>query len=273
MAGLLVAEQVPRAADLEVAHRDLEAGAELRVVRERGQPLARLARERGRRGVEQVRVGALARAAHAPADLVELGQPELVRALHDQRVRARDVEAGLDDRRAHEHVGAAAEELEHHVLELALRHLPVRHEHARLRHQRPHALGGLVDRLHAVVEEERLPAAGQLALDRLLHEVLVVVAHVGLHRPPALRRRLDDRDVAQARERHLERPRDRRGRQREHVDLQAQLAHQLLLLHAEALLLVDDEQPELLGPHVAREQPVRADEDVDLALLEVGERS
>ena len=43
----------------------------------------------------------------------------------------------------------------------------------------------------------------------------------------------------------------------------------LLLLDAEALLLVDDHEPEVLRLHVAREQPVRADQDVDLALGEV----
>ena len=135
-----------------------------------------------------------------------------------------------------------------------------------LGHQRADALGGLVDRLDAVVQEEGLAAADELALDRLRHQVVVVVADVGLHGPAALGRRLDHRDVAQPGERHLERARDRRGGQRQHVDLQPQLAHQLLLLHAEALLLVHDQQPELLRAHVAREQPVRADEDVDLAL-------
>jgi hypothetical protein len=60
VAGLLVAEEVACAADLEVAHRDLEAGAELGVVGQRGQALARLLRERRRGWIEQVRVGTLA---------------------------------------------------------------------------------------------------------------------------------------------------------------------------------------------------------------------
>ena len=42
VAGLLGAEQVAGAADLEVAHRDREAGAELGVVGERREPRARL---------------------------------------------------------------------------------------------------------------------------------------------------------------------------------------------------------------------------------------
>ena len=44
VARLLVAEQVAGAADLEVAHRDLEAGAELGVVGERREPLSALSR-------------------------------------------------------------------------------------------------------------------------------------------------------------------------------------------------------------------------------------
>ena len=57
----------------------------------------------------------------------------------------------------------------------------------------------------------------------------------------------------------------------EHVDLEPQRAQELLLPDAEPLLLVDDDEPELLRDHVAREDPVRADEHVDLALGELRE--
>ena len=78
---------------------------ELRVVRERREPRRRLGAERRRGGIEQIGVGTLAGATDAAADLVELGQPEPVRPLDDQRVRLRDVEPRLDDRRRDEHVG------------------------------------------------------------------------------------------------------------------------------------------------------------------------
>ena len=77
--------------------------------------------------------------AHPAADLVELGEPERVGALDDQRVRLRDVEARLDDRRRDEHVGVAGEEREHPLLELALRHLAVGDEEAQLRAELPRA--------------------------------------------------------------------------------------------------------------------------------------
>src|SRR5215212_2799306 len=134
------------------------------------------------------------------------------------------------------------------------------------------ARGRLLDRVDAVVQEERLAISRELPFDRLLDELLVVLADVGAHRAAALGRRLDHADVAQPGERHLERARDRRRGQRQHVDAQLQLAQQLLLLHAEALLLVDDQQAELLRAHVAGEQAVGAYEDVDLALLEALDR-
>ena len=56
------------------------------------------------------------------------------------------------------------------------------------------------------------------------------------------------------------------ARHREHVDARAQPLHLLLVLDAEALLLVDDDQAEVLDPDVGVEQPVGADDDVDAAV-------
>ena len=265
MARLLVAEQVAGAAQLEVAHRDLEAGAELGEVRQRRQALRGLRRQRRRRVVEQVGVGALAAAPDATADLVELGEAEVVGVLDDQRVGGRDVDPRLDDRGADEHVGVAAQERHHPVLELGLLELAVGDLEAQLGAHAAQPRRDLVDRLDAVVHVERLAAALPLALERLAHERLVELADVGPDRAAALRRGLDHGDVAQARERHLQRARDRRRRHRDHVDAQAQLAQALLLAHAEALLLVDDQQPEVLRAHVARQQPVGPDQDVERA--------
>src|SRR3954471_7346932 len=272
VAGLLVAEQVAGAADLEVAHGDLEAGAELGVVAQRAQALRRLLGERRRARVQEVRVRALARAAHAPADLVELGEAEVVGTLDDQRVGLRDVDARLDDAGRDEHVGLAAQEAHHPRLELLLVELAVGHLEAHPGAQAAQALGRLVDRLDAVVDEERLAPARLLALERLLDEPLVVLADVGLDGPPALGRRLDDADVAQAGQRHLQRARDRRRAHGDDVDAELELAQQLLLLDAEALLLVDDDEPDVLAAQVAAEDAVRADEDVDPAVVERGDR-
>ena len=176
MTGLLRAEQVAGAADLEVAHRDLEAGAELGVVGERGEPRARLGRELARVGIEEVRVGGHVGAADPPADLVQLGEAERVGPLDDQRVGLRDVDPRLDDRRRDEHVGVAGEERVHPLLELALGHLAVRDEEAQAGAELLELLGGLVDRLDAVVQVERLPAARVLALERDADQLLVVLA-------------------------------------------------------------------------------------------------
>ena len=205
-------------------------------------------------------------ATDAAADLVELGETERVGPLDDERVRLRDVEAGLDDRRRDEHVGVAPDEGEHPVLELPLPQLSVSDEEAELGTELPELLGRLLDRLDAVVQEERLPSPRRLAGERQPEQLLVVLADVRADRPSTLRRRLDHGDVAEPGQRHVEGSRDRRRRQREDVDLEAQLAKELLLRHPEPLLLVDDDEPQILRDDVAREHPVGADEHVDLAL-------
>ena len=57
----------------------------------------------------------------------------------------------------------------------------------------------------------------------------------------------------------------------EHVDAGAEALDALLVLHAEALLLVDDEQPEVLERDVVGEEPVGADHDVDVAGDDAGD--
>ena len=135
VAGLLAAEQVAGAADLQVLHRDRHAAAEVGVLGQRREPLVGGLGERLLRRVEEVGVGPLAGSADAAAQLVELGEPEGVGALDDHRVGVGDVEAGLDDRGAHEHVEALLPEVDHHLLELVLAHLPVGGRDPRLGHE------------------------------------------------------------------------------------------------------------------------------------------
>jgi hypothetical protein len=220
VARLLGAEQVARAADLEISHRDLEARPELGVVGERREPRARLGCQLRRVGIEQVRVRGDVRAADPPADLVELAQPERVGALDDERVGLRDVDPRLDDGGRDEHVRVAGEKGVHALLQVAFAHLAVRDEKAQRWSEGLQFRGRLFDRLDAVVQVERLPAACVLALQRDADQLLVVLADGRPDRATPLRRRLDDRDVTEPRERHVERARDRRRRECEHVDLE-----------------------------------------------------
>jgi hypothetical protein len=151
VAGLLVTEEIPRTPDLEVAHRDREAGAELGVVRERGESRSRFRGQLGHVGIEEIRVGRQVGSADPAPDLVQLRQAQLIGALDDQCVGLRNVETGFDDRRRDEHVSVAAQERVHLLLELALAHLSVRDEEAQLRCELTKLLRRLVDRLDAVV--------------------------------------------------------------------------------------------------------------------------
>ena len=144
------------------------ARAELGVVLEHLQPALGVLVDRI--GHEQVAVRAPVRAADAAAQLVELREAEVVGAIDEHRVRVRHVEPRLDDHRRDEHVDLAAHELAHDLLELALAHLAVADGDARARHEAADVVGDRVDRLDAVVDEEHLPAAIELARDALLDQ-------------------------------------------------------------------------------------------------------
>ena len=105
---------------------------------------------------------------------------------------------------------------------------------------------GLGQVLDARADVERLAAAVALAQERLAHHHRIERADEGAHREAIDRRRGDDRELAHAGERELQRARDRRRGEREHVHLGAQRLELLLVGDAEMLLLVDHEQPEVL---------------------------
>ena len=153
-------------------------------------------------------------------------------------------------------------EIDHELLEIALAHLPVTDAHVGLGNQLRDFLRRLLDGLDHVVHEVHLAAAAELAQRRLAQRRRVPLGHEGLDGEPLGRRRGDQRQVAQAAQRHVQRARNRRGREREHVHFGAQRLQLLLVAHAEAMFLVDDDEPEILEAHVGVQQPMRGDDDV-----------
>ena len=87
--------------------------------------------------------------------------------------------------------------------------------------------------------------------------------HEGTDRQPVDRWRRDDGEIADPRQRQLQRARNRRRAQRQHVHLRAQLLQPLLVADAEMLLLIDDQEAEIPEFDGLAEQRMGADHDVD----------
>ena len=135
VAVLLAAQQVSGAAKFEIERGDAESRAEGAEFLERGEPARGQRRERNILRNQQVGVGALVRASHAAAQLIQFGKAETVGAIDEDRVGARNVEAVFDDRRGDQNVRLAAHEFEHHGFQFLLIHLAVPDHDARFRHQ------------------------------------------------------------------------------------------------------------------------------------------
>ncbi len=123
--------------------------------------------------------------------------------------------------------------------------------------------------LDPFVQVVHLAASVHLALDGSGGDTFVVQTHVGLDGMTVARRSLYDADIAHPRQRHLQRARDGRGAEGQHVGLHLHSSERLLLSHSEALLLIHDDQAQALGFHILRQQPVRADEHIHLSGREV----
>ena len=176
---------------------------------------------------------------------MELTEPQPIRPVNDQCIDGRHVNTRFDDCGADEHVVVALPEVVDDLLEEALVHLPMGDRYARVGYQVMDLFGLPIDVSHAVVHIEDLALTQEFAAYGLGHGAVVVLSHVGEDGLAVGRRGVQQGEVTDARQRHLQRARDGRGRKREDVDVLLQVLDRLLVGDAEALLLIDHQQTEL----------------------------
>src|SRR6185436_2387485 len=80
---LLRAEEIARAANFQVAHRDFEPAAEARRLLDGADALPRIRQQAGMTGQKQIRISLMLVAPHAPAKLVKVTQSEPVCTIDD----------------------------------------------------------------------------------------------------------------------------------------------------------------------------------------------
>ena len=173
----------------------------------------------------------------------------------------------FDDVGRQQHVELAVDEILHGVFDGGRRELAVRHGHADLGHQLAQLDRDLGQVLDARADIEGLAAAILFAQQGLSDGDAVERRDEGAHGQAIDRRRGDQAHVAHAGQSELQGARDRRGGERQHMDVGAQLLQPLLVGDAEMLLLVDDQQAEILELDALGQQGVGADHDVERALL------
>ena len=197
---------------------------------------------------------------------MELGEAQPVGVLHDEGIDVGNVDARLNNGGAHQHIRLAIHHGLHNGGQLLFAHLAVAHHHPDLRPQQfLDAGGGEVDGLHPVVEVVDLTAPGQFLPHGVLQDPPVMLQYISLHRLTVGWRLLNGRHIPQTGEGHVQRPGDGGSRQGQHVHLTAHLLEPLLVGHAEALLLVDDQQPQILELHIFLQEFMGADQQVQTA--------
>ena len=135
MSALLRAEQVARAAQLQIAHGNAEAGAELRELADGVQTLLRRFGKHLAWAHREIRIRQTVGTSDTSAHLIQLSQTEVIRVVNNQRVRHRDIQSRLNDCRTQQNVKLLLAEIEHDVFQRMLAHLPMCDGDSRFRHE------------------------------------------------------------------------------------------------------------------------------------------
>ena len=131
-----------------------------------------------------------------------------------------NVNARLDDIGTHQHVKFALNKTQHGFFELVAFHLAVRHANARLWHEFHDDIANGLNVIDAIVDKKHLPATVEFVADGIADKHLVENVYFGADGLAVGRRRVDNRQIARAHEREVQRARDRRGRKRQYVNVE-----------------------------------------------------
>ena len=220
-------------------------------------------------------------APHAPAQLMELREPEALRVLDEHDRGVRHVHADLHHRGGNEHVDLARGERAHDRFLFLRFHFSMQKAHRSVRKHlflqffrigghRLALVGQLAVLLHHRADDVGLPSLRELLFEEGVDALMVARRHsVGLDAPPSRRQLVDHRNVEVAVDHQRQRARDGRCGHDEQVRVLTLGTQRRALVHAEAVLLVGHDQPEVLIRNVRREQRVRADGKVDLPRREL----
>ena len=237
--------RLPGAADFQIGRCDAEARTQLGELLNGRQALLRVVGQRPFIGDQKVGIGLVAASSDAAAQLVQLREAERVGPIDEDGVGVGHIDAGLDDGGGNQHIRLAAEKFQHHGFQRFGIHLSMRHDHARFGNELMQPGPGPLHRLHPIMDKVDLAASSELPEDGFSNQLVVGADDLCANGQAAGRGRVDDREIPHARHGHLQGAGNRRGGERQDVDLRAQLFQPFLVFDAEPLFLIDDHQTEI----------------------------
>ena len=271
---LPLAEEIAGTPELQILLRDLEAVVGVRQGLQ--SPLRLLAAALS----HQHAVALGPAAAYAAPQLVQLAQTEALGVLHHHQRGVGHVHAHLHHRGGHQNVRLAGGKGRHDGFLLPDLHLAVQHRDPQIgeglllqgsgigRHGLP-LVGEVVAVAHQRTHDEYLMALGHLLTDEAVQPRPIPLVHgKGIHPLPSRRKLVDDGHIQIAVDDQRQRPGDGGGGQHQHMGILRLLAKRRPLGHAEAVLLVGDDQSQLLILHILCQQGVGADAKADAAVGE-----
>ncbi|OPZ97091.1 MAG: hypothetical protein BWY71_01725 [Planctomycetes bacterium ADurb.Bin412] len=195
---------------------------------------------------------------------MQFRQPEAVRVTDDDGVGSGNIQPRFDNRRAYQYVRLMPDKRQHFLLQFVFGHLPVPDDNPGLRNQLLQLVRHTQNIVYPVMQIIHLALPRQLPQDRLPDPLPVIRTYLRHDAPPVQRRRRQRGNIPQPQQRHVQRPRDRRGRHRQQIHRRPHPLQPLLVLHPEPLLLIDNHQPQILKPHIPTQNPVRPDQHIHL---------
>ena len=263
MARLLGTQQVAGTPDFQIPHGNFEAGAEFRKIPNGRQPFFRNFRQVFVRTVGEIGIGVPGGASYPPPELMQLGQAEPVGIFNNQGIGVWNVQAGFNDGGAYQNLDFALGHGLHDLAQSFLAHLTVSYSHPQAGDPTLEGTGAFVNGFRPIVQIVNLAAPFHLPADGVIQHSGIVLHHKGLHRIPVGRGLLNGGHIPDAGQRHVQCPGNGGCREGQHIHALGHFLQPFLMADTEALLLVNNQKPQILELNAFLQQLVGTDDQIN----------
>ena len=170
--------------------------------------------------------------------------------MDDDGIHVGNIHPCLNNGGRHQHINISLNKFIHDPFQFMLFHLPVGKRHICLGYKLLQPVRDIRNRLHAVVDIINLSFPRQFPVHGCPYHFLVIFTHIRLNGHPVHGRLLQNAHIADSRQTHMQRPWNRRRAQSQNIHTGLQLFDLLLVRHAEALFLINDQKPQVFIFHI-----------------------
>ena len=235
-------QQIARTTDFQISHGNLKATSQIRKFLDCRQTFFCNLFQHLIPLIHQERIGSPVGTSHTTAQLIKLGETEIVGIVNNHSIYIGNIQSCLNNRGRHQHIDFSLDKIEHDPLQFVFLHLSMSKCHICLRHQLGDLGSNIPDIIDTIINIINLSASCHLTYNCLADHLFIIFAHKSLNGQTIVGSFLQHTHITDSNETHVQSTRNGSCCQCQHIHIFLQFLDFFLMSHTKTLFLINNQQ-------------------------------